>query len=100
MCKAYVNSFSKHDNNTQPDIVCKICLSNNEEEGNPMVNLCKCTGTISSVHFICLKSWMNTKLTVKENEKKSVISYSMKSFNCEICKTPYPCNFYLTFSKV
>jgi len=33
---------------------------------------------------------MKTKLTIKENEKKSVTSYNMKSFNCEICKTPYP----------
>jgi hypothetical protein len=33
---------------------------------------------------------MNTKLSIKENEKKTVTSYNMKSFNCEICKTPYP----------
>lgn len=56
-----------------------------------MVNLCKCTGSISCVHFLCLKSWMQTKLNTKENEKKTVTLYSMKSFNCEICKTPYPC---------
>lgn len=74
----------------QPDIICKICLSNHEEEANPMINLCKCTGSISCVHYQCLKSWMQTKLSTKENEKKTVTSYSMKSFNCEICKTPYP----------
>jgi hypothetical protein len=34
---------------------------------------------------------MQTKLNTKENEKKTVTLYSMKSFNCEICKTPYPC---------
>ncbi len=34
---------------------------------------------------------MNTKLTIKENDRKTVNSYNMKSFNCEICKTPYPC---------
>jgi hypothetical protein len=48
---------------------------------------------------MCLKSWMQTKLSTKENEKKTVTLYSMKSFNCEICKTPYPCkkNFIITF---
>lgn len=76
------------------DILCKICLSHqDDEETNPMTNLCKCAGTISWVHFICLKSWMGTKLSIKENEKKTVKSYNMKSFNCEICKTPYPCKY-------
>jgi len=38
---------------------------------------------------------MSTKLSIKENEKKTVTSYNMKSFNCEICKTPYPRKKYL-----
>jgi hypothetical protein len=73
------------------DIICKICLTNQEEDSNPLINLCKCQGTISSVHYQCLKYWMQTKLSTKENEMKTVTSYNMKSFNCEICKTPYPC---------
>ncbi len=41
---------------------------------------------------------MNTKLSIKENEKKTVTSYNMKSFNCEICKTPYPRkNYFYSF---
>ena len=36
---------------------------------------------------------MSIKLSHKENEKKTVSSYNMKSFNCEICKTPYPLRF-------
>ena len=74
-----------------PEILCKICLSNHEDDENPLINLCKCTGSISCLHFLCLKKWMETKLNIKENEKKTVTSYNMKSFNCEICKTPYPC---------
>ena len=68
-----------------------------------MINLCKCTGSISAVHFQCLKYWMNTKLTKKQNEKDTVFSYNMKSFNCEICKTPYPCKiliFNIFFSEI
>jgi len=64
-----------------------------------MINLCKCTGSISSIHFNCLKRWMNTKLSTKENEKKTVISHSMKSFNCEICMTPYPCKYIIFIMK-
>jgi len=76
-------------------IVCKICLMNGDEKENPLVNLCKCSGSMEFLHFECLKHWMNTKLKTKENPKKSVTSYVMKSFNCEICKSPYPLNFRL-----
>jgi len=75
-----------------PDIDCKICLSNQEDSSNPMINLCKCTGSMGS-HYMCLKYWMQTKLSEKCNEKQTVSSYNMKSFNCEICKTPYPCKY-------
>ena len=34
---------------------------------------------------------METKLIIKKKKKKTVKSYNIKSFNCEICKTPYPC---------
>jgi E3 ubiquitin-protein ligase DOA10 len=74
-------------------MTCKICLAeeNLEEDfENPMINLCKCTGSISDVHYHCLKMWMQTKLNTKTNDKKNITSYNMKSFNCEICKTPYP----------
>ena len=36
---------------------------------------------------------METKLITKENNKKTVKIF--KSFNCEICKTPYPFKFKL-----
>ena len=76
------------------DLVCKICYNNSDDIDNPMINICKCTGSISVIHFSCLKQWMNTKLLIKKNEKKTVTLYNIKSFNCEICMTPYPCKLY------
>ena len=38
---------------------------------------------------------MATKLSKKSNEKGTVFSYNIKSFNCEICKMPYPLKFEL-----
>lgn len=71
---------------------CKICLSgHNNDPFDPLVNLCKCTGSMICLHYLCLKHWLNTKLTTKLD--LMVNSYNMKSFNCEICKTPYPCKF-------
>jgi E3 ubiquitin-protein ligase DOA10 len=65
---------------------------NHHDLENPFINLCLCKGSMSFIHFECLKRWMGCKLVIKQNEKKTVTSYNMKSFNCEICKTPYPCN--------
>ena len=86
------------DYNDIPDDerICKICYSEeNDKENNPLVHLCNCNGGLRFSHFLCIKKWMETKLVTKENEKKTVKSYNIKSFNCEICKTPYPFKFKL-----
>jgi hypothetical protein len=75
------------------EISCKYCLAGGNEEENPLVEMCRCTGGIKYSHYLCLKMWMQTKLSKKENEKQTVTSYNIKAFNCEICKTPYPCNY-------
>ena len=79
--------------NINEDTLCKICYSNENEENNPLVNLCKCSGGIRFAHYECIKKWMETKLSLKENVKKTVKNYTIKSFNCEICKSPYPFKF-------
>lgn len=75
--------------------LCKICYSNDNDKTNPLVHLCNCNGGLRFSHFECIKKWMETKLVTKENDKKTVKSYNIKSFNCEICKTPYPFKFKL-----
>ena len=93
--------FEAKDSSEYEDIpdderICKICYSEeNDKEKNPLVHLCNCNGGLRFSHFLCIKKWMETKLIIKENEKKTVKSYNIKSFNCEICKTPYPFKFKL-----
>jgi len=93
--------FQAKDSSDYKDIpdderLCKICYSeDNDKENNPLVHLCNCNGGLRFSHFECIKKWMQTKLVTKENEKKTVKSYNIKSFNCEICKTPYPFKFKL-----
>jgi hypothetical protein len=79
---------------TSEDKICKVCYHDSNDVLNPLVNICEiCTGGIKFAHYECLKRWMKTKLNIKENDKKSVKSYNIKSYNCEICKTPYPFRF-------
>ena len=87
---------SEYNNLPEDEKICKICYSEeNEKDKNPLVHLCNCSGGLRFSHFECIKKWMETKLSIKENEKKTVKSYNIKSFNCEICKTPYPFKFKL-----
>ena len=71
---------------------CRICFSNESTEANPLFAPCKCTGTMQFIHYICLKSWLNLKLVSQSTPQ--LLSYYWKSFECEICKTIYPCILY------
>lgn len=73
-----------------PKLNCIYCLQHSADDESPLINICKCSTSLS-VHFSCVKTWLNTKLLIKKNEKGTVMSYNMKSFNCSVCKTPYPC---------
>jgi hypothetical protein len=66
-----------------------------------LISICKCKGTVNDIHLKCLKLWLEQKLTTKDILNKSGISYTIKSFNCEICKEPYPSkiNIYLVTIK-
>jgi len=64
----FIHKAVAHTNQNEDDM-CKICLSSVQDESNPLANLCKCTGGYS--HYECIKMWMQTKLSTKENEKKT-----------------------------
>lgn len=68
--------------------LCKICHAEEDTGDNPLLSICHCTGSMRFVHYNCLKTWLNYKLTTKTQEHLN--SYCWKSFECEICKTSYP----------
>ena len=41
--------------------ICRICLSDDYEQDNPMISPCKCKGTMKFIHLECLKEWLNCK---------------------------------------
>jgi hypothetical protein len=77
-----------------PETTCKYCLHHESLDGTDLIKLCVCSESMS-VHYGCVKKWISIKLSNKKNEKDTVFSYNMKSFNCDICKTPYPCKFFI-----
>ena len=71
--------------------LCRFCWGNEISLLNPLLASCKCNGGIRYIHYCCLKEWLNTKRSVKE--QSTITSYYYKSFECELCKTPYPLVF-------
>lgn len=67
---------------------CRICFSNEFTEDNPLINLCRCDGSIKYLHVQCLKDWLKSKLNTRTSPNST--SYFWKNFECELCKLPYP----------
>ena len=83
--------------NNEEKTPCKICyMEETDSINNPMVHLCKCKGGLNYAHFECIKHWMMTNLIYRVNNNKTVQTYFIPKFNCEICKVPYPYKFKLS----
>lgn len=67
---------------------CRVCLMDDNEENNPLVKPCKCSGSMGLVHVECLQKWFSTKVATREFSNAT--SYSWKSLRCELCKFDYP----------
>ena len=68
--------------------VCRICLGEDDETDNPLIEPCKCAGSMSSIHIECLRTWLNSKRSFKEN--LNVKTYCWKALDCELCKFKFP----------
>lgn len=77
-------------NEVNQDGLCRICFDGSSTEDNPKIRLCKCKDFI---HYECLKLWIKTKKNKKKNTAKTVLSYYIKKFHCDVCLTPYPLFF-------
>lgn len=67
---------------------CRICCSEENTEGNPLVSLCRCSGSIKFMHVSCIRMWYKSKTKVTRG--KNTTSYSTKGFECELCKAKIP----------
>ena len=77
-----LNGFSKK--------TCRICYCEEENEKNPLVQPCMCSGSLKYIHLKCLKQWINTRNLVEvENNNKCKI-FLVKQVDCELCKMRFP----------
>lgn len=80
------------------EAACRICWGTDAEDAqgnqndpddiNPLISPCKCTGTMGSIHLKCLRGWLETKRTKKENRGQVILKF--KKLDCELCKVNFP----------
>lgn len=69
------------------DPVCRICLcGEDDDEANPLISPCKCSGSMKWVHLECLRTWMAGRL----NLSSCALSFYWRSLECELCRVSYP----------
>lgn len=71
------------------NIKCYICNNKDCNEGNPIIQFCKCY----YIHLECIKKWAKKKMFFRENSKKNVKNYYIKRIMCKKCKYFYPYEF-------
>ena len=69
--------------------LCRICFGDVSCADNPLINPCKCIGSVKYVHRNCLKEWINPKIKIKENVNYTYIKW--KKMICELCRSQYKC---------
>jgi hypothetical protein len=74
------------DNAVVENSTCRICFTENEIE-NPLVSVCKCSGSMKYIHLAWLKGWINSKKVAKVAEH--VITYYWKAIEWELWKSSY-----------
>lgn len=76
----------KNCDNSSEQEVCRICLSSDSSDNNPLVSPCKCSGSMSQVHIDCLKHWLKNKIFSRVTKK--AMTFYAKDLICELCKDP------------
>jgi hypothetical protein len=67
---------------------CRICLMDETDSPDMLVNPCNCKGTSEYVHIKCLQDWISSK--VKKKVNPNATCFYWKKLNCEVCKVSLP----------
>ena len=66
---------------------CRICFDYSYNKENPLVCLCKCSGSVKYIHYSCLKDWINNK--IEKRQHNNALFFSYEETKCEICQEYY-----------
>ena len=85
------NIILKENINSKKSRICRICYLEEESElENPLVQPCKCSGSLKYIHLKCLKHWIMTRSCQKVEDAEFCSVFLFKEVECEICKMKLP----------
>ena len=71
--------------------VCRICYMEEEDENeNPIVQPCHCSGSCKYIHLKCLKKWLMNKSCLKVDNNDICSVFLFTESECELCKAKLP----------
>ncbi|KAK1938560.1 seroreactive antigen BMN1-9B [Babesia divergens] len=68
--------------------ICRICLE--DDEAGPLVVPCHCKGSMKYVHLSCVRTWVQGRLKVNDDNGAPQLSYFLQKLRCELCNVTYP----------
>ncbi|XP_047219726.1 E3 ubiquitin-protein ligase MARCH7 isoform X1 [Girardinichthys multiradiatus] len=66
------------DSDEEEGDLCRICQMQEESSSNPLIQPCRCTGSLQYVHQECIKRWLRSKISSGTNLEAIT--------TCELCK--------------
>lgn len=60
--------------------ICRLCWGEAEEDDDPLLSPCNCSGSLQHIHHKCLSDWQRTLRAQGQGRRAHI---------CELCKTPY-----------
>lgn len=56
-------SLLLEDSDEEEGDLCRICQMGLESPSNPLIEPCRCTGSLQYVHQDCIKKWLRSKIS-------------------------------------
>lgn len=56
-------SLLLEDSDEEEGDLCRICQMGEQSSSNPLIEPCKCTGSLQFVHQDCIKKWLRSKIS-------------------------------------
>ena len=70
---------------------CRVCFRTHTNIIDPLLSICKCSGSMGLTHLKCMQRWLLSKAITKNNV--NCVSYCWRSLCCDICKESLPQSF-------
>ncbi|MEQ2190342.1 E3 ubiquitin-protein ligase marchf7 [Xenoophorus captivus] len=81
------------DSDEEEGDLCRICQMQEESSSNPLIQPCRCTGSLQYVHQECIKRWLRSKISSGKPPLSDICTtYKNCGTNleaittCELCK--------------